>query len=78
MRIKNDALMKKYEVLLPYEILSKVVAESTDVKLNCLMFIPLTTAIRGSGYKFFVTLYHEPAVQLEHYLQNGTDSRRPR
>ena len=45
---------------------------SVQLQLN-----PLTAALRGSGYKFFVTLYHEPAVRLEHYLQNGTDSRRP-
>ena len=33
---------------------------------------PLTAAIRGSGYKFFVTLHHEPAVRIEHYLQIRT------
>ena len=36
------------------------------------MYNPLIAAIRGSGYKFFVTLYHEPAARLEHYLQNDT------
>ena len=44
------------------------------IDVNC--FNPLTAAIRGSGYKFFVTLYHEPAARLEHYLENGTVIRR--
>ena len=44
----------------------------------CSILNPLTATIRGSGYKFFVTLYHEPAARLEHYLQNGTVIRRGR
>ena len=35
-------------------------------------FSPLTVAIRRPGYTFFVTLYHEPAVRIEHYLQIRT------
>ena len=38
---------------------------------------PLTAVSRGSGYKFFVTLYHEPAVRIEHYMQNWAASRWP-
>ena len=33
--------------------------------------------IRGYGYTFFVTLYHERVARIEHYLQNAADSRRP-
>ena len=42
-----------------------------------LSFNHLTAAIRGSGYKVFVTLYHELAVRIEHYLQIRTVSRWP-
>ena len=38
---------------------------------------PLTAAIRGYGYKFFVKWYRYLVARLEHYLQNGTVSRRP-
>ena len=38
---------------------------------------PLIAVSRGSGYKFFETLYHEPAVRIEHYMQNVAASRRP-
>ena len=63
--------------------------------LRCIpgiVFYPLTAVSRGSGYKFFVTMYHEPgdpdktlhaktgrqtAAQIERYMQMGTVSRRP-
>ena len=38
---------------------------------------PLTDVSRGSGYNFFVTLYGEPAVRIEHYMQKRAVSRRP-
>ena len=57
-------------------------AELNKLKLNAsktkeIVFNPLTVVTRGSGYKFFVTLYHEPAVRIEHYMQNWAASRRP-
>ena len=45
--------------------------------MSLIIINPFTANIRGYGYKFFVTLYHEPAARIEHYLQNDTDSRRP-
>ena len=39
-------------------------------------FNPLTDVSRGSGYKFFVTLYGQPAVRIEHYMQKRAVSRR--
>ena len=39
-------------------------------------FNPLTAVSRGSGYKFFVTLYGEPAIRIEHYMQKRAVSRR--
>ena len=29
---------------------------------------PLIAISRGSGYKFFVTMYHESAIRIEHYM----------
>ena len=40
-------------------------------------FNPLTAVSRGSGYKFFVTMCHQPGIRLEHYMQIGTVSRGP-
>ena len=37
----------------------------------------LTAVSRGSGYKFFVTMYHQPGIRTEHYMQNGAISRGP-
>ena len=56
----------------------------------CYTLNPLTAVSRGSGYKFFVTLYGEPAIRtlhakkgrqpaarIERYMQIDTVSRRP-
>ena len=41
-------------------------------------FINLLTAVsRRSGYTFFVTLYGEPAIRIEHYMQKRAVSRQP-
>ena len=37
---------------------------------------PLTAVSRRAGYKFFVTIYREPAGQQELYMQIRTASRR--
>ena len=34
-----------------------------------LLIYPLTAVSRGSGYKFFVTMYSQPAIRIEHYMQ---------
>ena len=41
------------------------------------IFNPLTAVSRGSGYKFFVTLYGEPVIRIEHYMQKLAVSRWP-
>ena len=38
---------------------------------------PLTAVSLGSGYKFFVTLYGELAIRIEHYMQKRAVSRQP-
>ena len=38
---------------------------------------PLTAVSWGSGYKFCVKLYSEPAIRIEHYMQKRAVSRRP-
>ena len=37
----------------------------------------LTAVSRGSGYNFLVTLYYEPAIRIEHYMQNGPSAGGP-
>ena len=37
---------------------------------------PLTAVSRGSRYKFFVTLYGQPAIRIEHCMQKRAVSRR--
>ena len=70
----RDALYELYRLLVIVCTLPATLAgcECSFSKLN-----PLTAISRGSGCKFFVTLYHEPVVRIEHYMQNGADSRGP-
>ena len=57
---------------------STMAKDLTPLNISCHTTLnPLTAVSRGSGYKFFVTLHHEPAIRIEHYMQNGADSRRP-
>ena len=43
-------------------------------KFNEIFINSLTAVSWGSGNKFFVTMYHQPGIRLEHYIQNGAAS----
>ena len=49
-----------------------------NVTCDLLWYVNSLTAVsRGSGYKFFVTMYHQPGIRIEHYMQIGAVSRGP-
>ena len=46
--------------------------------MSFIIINPLIAVSRGSGYKFFVTLYDEPAIRIEHYTcKNGLSAGGP-